>query len=303
MSFLKERAQREGEIAVRSDALGQELSQIHATAPGGFALPGLALARLPPDPRLHRDPGRDAPARRGARGAGLPGARRAAARARHHASRTSPRRAGRTGSARCCARAERLAAETAAPSRSSACRSARSSALHLAATHPTPSRALVLCGTPHRAARDSALRLLPARSPACRGVADALGDDPEARRRARHRRSRGARREPELPRDAARGHPRAARAPARRARGARPRRAAGAAAARPPRPQRARSPTSCASASGSARAHVEAHVLERSWHVVTLDYDRDEVARLAGGLPRSRRARRVSERRPPAERR
>ena len=28
--------------------------------------------------------------------------------------------------------------------------------------------------------------------------------------------------------------------------------------------------------------HVEAHVLERSWHVVTLDYDRDEVARLAG---------------------
>ncbi len=25
---------------------------------------------------------------------------------------------------------------------------------------------------------------------------------------------------------------------------------------------------------------VEAHVLERSWHVVTLDYDRDEVARL-----------------------
>jgi carboxylesterase len=27
---------------------------------------------------------------------------------------------------------------------------------------------------------------------------------------------------------------------------------------------------------------VEAHVLERSWHVVTLDYDRDEVARLAG---------------------
>lgn len=26
---------------------------------------------------------------------------------------------------------------------------------------------------------------------------------------------------------------------------------------------------------------VEAHVLERSWHVVTLDYDRDEVARLA----------------------
>jgi hypothetical protein len=27
---------------------------------------------------------------------------------------------------------------------------------------------------------------------------------------------------------------------------------------------------------------VEAHVLERSWHVVMLDYDRDEVARLAG---------------------
>jgi carboxylesterase len=27
---------------------------------------------------------------------------------------------------------------------------------------------------------------------------------------------------------------------------------------------------------------VETHVLERSWHVVTLDYDRDEVARLAG---------------------
>jgi carboxylesterase len=27
---------------------------------------------------------------------------------------------------------------------------------------------------------------------------------------------------------------------------------------------------------------VEAHVLERSRHVVTLDYDRDEVARLAG---------------------
>ena len=27
--------------------------------------------------------------------------------------------------------------------------------------------------------------------------------------------------------------------------------------------------------------HVEAHVLERSWHVVTLDYDRDEVARRA----------------------
>jgi carboxylesterase len=26
---------------------------------------------------------------------------------------------------------------------------------------------------------------------------------------------------------------------------------------------------------------VEAHVLERSWHVVTLDYDREEVARLA----------------------
>jgi carboxylesterase len=26
--------------------------------------------------------------------------------------------------------------------------------------------------------------------------------------------------------------------------------------------------------------HVEAHVLERSWHIVTLDYDRDEVARL-----------------------
>ena len=27
---------------------------------------------------------------------------------------------------------------------------------------------------------------------------------------------------------------------------------------------------------------VEAHVLARSWHVVTLDYDRDEVARFAG---------------------
>jgi carboxylesterase len=27
---------------------------------------------------------------------------------------------------------------------------------------------------------------------------------------------------------------------------------------------------------------VEAHVLPRSWHVVTLDYDRDEVARLTG---------------------
>jgi carboxylesterase len=27
---------------------------------------------------------------------------------------------------------------------------------------------------------------------------------------------------------------------------------------------------------------VEAYVLERSWHVVTLDYDRDEVARLTG---------------------
>jgi carboxylesterase len=27
---------------------------------------------------------------------------------------------------------------------------------------------------------------------------------------------------------------------------------------------------------------VETHVLERSWHIVTLDYDRDEVARLAG---------------------
>ena len=27
---------------------------------------------------------------------------------------------------------------------------------------------------------------------------------------------------------------------------------------------------------------VETHVLERSWHVVTLDYDRDEVARLVG---------------------
>jgi len=27
---------------------------------------------------------------------------------------------------------------------------------------------------------------------------------------------------------------------------------------------------------------VEAHVLERSWHVVTLDHDRDEAARLAG---------------------
>ena len=25
---------------------------------------------------------------------------------------------------------------------------------------------------------------------------------------------------------------------------------------------------------------IESHVLERSWHVVTLDYDRDEVARL-----------------------
>jgi carboxylesterase len=29
-------------------------------------------------------------------------------------------------------------------------------------------------------------------------------------------------------------------------------------------------------------AHVEAHVLERSWHVVTLDYDRERVAELAG---------------------
>ena len=29
---------------------------------------------------------------------------------------------------------------------------------------------------------------------------------------------------------------------------------------------------------GSPR--IEAHVLERSWHVVTLDYDRDEVIRL-----------------------
>ena len=27
---------------------------------------------------------------------------------------------------------------------------------------------------------------------------------------------------------------------------------------------------------------VDAHVLERSWHIVTLDYDRDEVARLTG---------------------
>jgi carboxylesterase len=27
---------------------------------------------------------------------------------------------------------------------------------------------------------------------------------------------------------------------------------------------------------------VETHVLERSWHIVTLDYDRDEVARLTG---------------------
>jgi carboxylesterase len=27
---------------------------------------------------------------------------------------------------------------------------------------------------------------------------------------------------------------------------------------------------------------IETHVLERSWHVVTLDYDRDEVARLVG---------------------
>ncbi|HLY38382.1 MAG TPA: alpha/beta fold hydrolase, partial [Candidatus Binatia bacterium] len=27
---------------------------------------------------------------------------------------------------------------------------------------------------------------------------------------------------------------------------------------------------------------IETHVLERSWHVVTLDYDRDEVARLSG---------------------
>jgi carboxylesterase len=26
---------------------------------------------------------------------------------------------------------------------------------------------------------------------------------------------------------------------------------------------------------------IETHVLERSWHVVTLDYDRDEVARLS----------------------
>jgi len=29
-------------------------------------------------------------------------------------------------------------------------------------------------------------------------------------------------------------------------------------------------------------AHIEAHVLERSWHVVTLDYDRERVAELAG---------------------
>jgi len=27
---------------------------------------------------------------------------------------------------------------------------------------------------------------------------------------------------------------------------------------------------------------VETHILERSWHVVTLDYDRDEVVRLSG---------------------
>jgi carboxylesterase len=33
---------------------------------------------------------------------------------------------------------------------------------------------------------------------------------------------------------------------------------------------------------GSRR--VETHVLERSWHVVTLDYDRDEVARLAAAF-------------------
>ena len=31
---------------------------------------------------------------------------------------------------------------------------------------------------------------------------------------------------------------------------------------------------------GLASRLVESHVLERSWHVVTLDYDRDEVARL-----------------------
>jgi carboxylesterase len=31
---------------------------------------------------------------------------------------------------------------------------------------------------------------------------------------------------------------------------------------------------------GLASRTVEAHVLERSWHVVTVDYDRDEVARL-----------------------
>jgi len=44
---------------------------------------------------------------------------------------------------------------------------------------------------------------------------------------------------------------------------------------------------------------IESHVLERSWHVVTLDYDRDEVARLAadfltriepGATPRAGRA-------------
>ena len=29
---------------------------------------------------------------------------------------------------------------------------------------------------------------------------------------------------------------------------------------------------------------IETHVLERSWHVVTLDYDRDEVARLAAAF-------------------
>ncbi len=46
---------------------------------------------------------------------------------------------------------------------------------------------------------------------------------------------------------------------------------------------------------GLSSAVIESHVLERSWHIVTLDYDRDEVARLsadflarieaAGGAP------------------
>ena len=35
---------------------------------------------------------------------------------------------------------------------------------------------------------------------------------------------------------------------------------------------------------GIGSRDVETHVLERSWHVVTLDYDRDEVARLAAAF-------------------